>query len=484
VIDFLWIFARRFVFFSRAPILSRGDIPTLLFCTLLAAPALADEKPVLSPDQPTPLVTQSHVSATIEFALPALAAAITRDVPVRLAMFDERIACVHRRVFIFRVNANCDIWGYLERTGPVSLYGSGDRVIGAAPIYGTGAGQGANRFTARIHGEAEARATVEAEARPELRRDWSLDLNISDGFHWDEPPILHVLGRDIPLARYVEPRIQAQLVRVRAQALAAARALDLRGKAEAAWKRAFDPIKLSDDPEVWLQTTPQSAAFAGVRADSKVLRGTLEIDGTAATTVGEAPTPVAPTPLAPLGGEVSAPGTFDVILPVKIGYDTLSEKIKEIASASTQNADSSLRDVKIYPSNGKIIIGLRIAKSSDTAPDAGEWVYLSATPKIDSDKQTIELPDLAAVSNEASDFAKALGDADLVDRLRQARIIYREEYQKLIATANERLTRPLKDGYRMEGHLKSASLDKVLLLPDGFAIELRASGDLKILYGL
>jgi hypothetical protein len=33
-------------------------------------------------------------------------------------------------------------------------------------------GQGANRFT-RIYGEAEASATVEAEACPQLRRDWS-----------------------------------------------------------------------------------------------------------------------------------------------------------------------------------------------------------------------------------------------------------------------------------------------------------------------
>ncbi|MGH7736894.1 MAG: DUF4403 family protein, partial [Candidatus Tyrphobacter sp.] len=76
------------------------------------------------------------MSATIEFALPALAADIDREIPRRLATIDERINCVHRRVLGFRVNANCDIWGYVERTGPVSLYGRGDRIIGAVPIYG------------------------------------------------------------------------------------------------------------------------------------------------------------------------------------------------------------------------------------------------------------------------------------------------------------------------------------------------------------
>jgi hypothetical protein len=127
--------------------------------------AFATDKPLLNPDPPSPLTTTSRVSATIEFGLTALASAIERDIPRRLATIDEEVSCVHRRVLGFRVNANCDIYGYIERTGPVSLYGRGDRVIGAMPIYGAVEGQGANRFTARIHGETEARATVEKPAR-------------------------------------------------------------------------------------------------------------------------------------------------------------------------------------------------------------------------------------------------------------------------------------------------------------------------------
>jgi hypothetical protein len=249
--------------------------------------ALADEKPPLAPDTVAPFTTDSHLSATIEFGLPALASRVEEDIPRRLASIDERVSCVHRRVLMFRVNANCDIYGFVERSGPVSLYGRGDHVYGSVPIYGALEGQGANRFTARIHGETEASATIEAEARPQLNRDWSLDLNFSDGFHWSEPPVLHVLGRDIPLAKYAEPRIRAQLAHVRARAIAAARKLDLHDKAATAWRHAFEPVQLSDSPAIWLQLTPQSAAFAGVRADSKVLRGSLELTGSAATFVGQ-----------------------------------------------------------------------------------------------------------------------------------------------------------------------------------------------------
>src|ERR1700755_3291536 len=236
----------------------------------LCSTAFAAEKPPLAPDSVAPFSTDSRISATIEFGLGALASDIDENIPRRLATIDERVSCVHRRVLFWRINANCDIYGYIERSGGVSLYGRGDRVYGSVPIYGALEGQGANRFTSRIHGETEASATIEAGARPELARDWSLELNFSDGFRWSEPPVLHVLGRDIPLAKYAEPRIHAQLAHVRSRALAAARRLDLHEKAEKAWQHAFEPVQLSNDPQVWLQLTPQSAAFAGVRASSKV----------------------------------------------------------------------------------------------------------------------------------------------------------------------------------------------------------------------
>src|SRR5271154_2160179 len=88
-------------------ILPSGLASSLLLYALSATAAHAADKPTLSPDQPAPLVTPSRVSATIEFALPALAADIEREIPRRLATFDERISCVHRRVLFFHVNANC-----------------------------------------------------------------------------------------------------------------------------------------------------------------------------------------------------------------------------------------------------------------------------------------------------------------------------------------------------------------------------------------
>jgi hypothetical protein len=448
----------------------------------LCSTAFAAEKPPVAPDTVAPFTTDSRISATIEFGLPALAGDIERDFPRRLATIDERVSCVHRRVLFWRVNANCDIYGYVERSGPVSLYGRGDLVYGSVPIYGALEGQGANRFTARIHGETEASATIEAEARPELNRDWSLALNFSDGFRWSEPPVLHVMGREIPLSKYAEPRIRAQLGAVRERALAAARRLDLHDKAETAWRHAFEPVQLSDNPQVWLQLTPQSAAFAGVRAEGRVLRGSLELSGSAETMFGQQAPAITATALPALGRDVSAPGTFDVILPVRVGYDVLKDKITQAIGTLAPAAGLSVRDVEVYPSSGKLVIGLRVAKTSDSEPNAGRWTYLAGSLQVDADGHAIRLADLSAATNDEG-LASVIDP--IVSQLRdKTSVDYGVAYDNLLNAANSKLNRPLKDGYRMEGHLSSAKLEKLYLRADGVVIALRASGELKILYGM
>ena len=444
--------------------------------------ASAAENPPLVPDTMMPFSTDSRISASIEFDLRTLAADIERDIPRRLASVNEKISCVHKRVLFLRVNANCDVWGYVERSGSVSLYGRGDHIYGSVPIHGVIEGQGANRITSRIHGETEASATIEAEAHPRLGRDWSLDLNVGDGFRWSEPPVLHVMGREIPLAKYAEPRIQAQLRIVRSRARAAAGRLNLRDKAAVAWRHAFEPIQLSDQPAIWLQLAPQNAAFAGVRADAKVLRGSLELTGAATTVVGQPPSPVTATPLPPLGHDVDEPGTFDVILPVKIGYDTIRDRLKQAVAAMPAVQGVSVRDIDVYPSSGKLVLGLRIAKASETDPADGKWIYLTGGIQVDADGHAVRFSDLAVISDDdalaplIAPITAELGSKVSVD--------YGIAYENLLNAANSRLTRSLKDGFRMEGHLSSAQLEKIYLPADGIVIALRASGTLKILYGM
>lgn len=438
----------------------------------VASSAYAVDKPPLAPDALTPMTAPSRIAATIEFSLPALAAEVEREIPRRLATIDERVNCVHRRVLFFRVNANCDIWGHVDRAGAVILSGRGDRLYGAVPIYAVIEGQGANRFTSRIHGDTEARLTVDVAVRPKLNCDWSLALDVSDGFHWRERPFLHVLGREISLTRYAEPKIREQLAGVRVRVAEAARRLDLRAKAAHAWREACEPIQISED--AWLQFVPQSAAFAGVHANNQIVWGVLEYAGVAQTFIGGQLPEAKPTQLPPLGTDVGAPGSFDMLLPIHIGYETIKARISDVLKA-----ESAVREVQVYPSSGKLVVGLRIS----TDGGDGQWHYVSGAVETDDNAFSARLANLQELATAGAAAEPAL--APLIAQLKgKITFDYKSDYQKLLATVNEKLSRPLKDGFRMIGHVAAARFDRLYLPADGLVITLHATGELKILYGM
>src|SRR5262249_37075735 len=154
--------------------------------------------------------------------------------------------------------------------------------------------QGVGRFTSRLHGTAEGQMTVFASARPRLRPDWSLSLDMSEGFRWTEPPTLTILGFRINLDRYIEPRIRSQLAAIRNDFERKARDLDIRGKAAFAWLQAFQPVKIVDAPAIWLQATPQNVAFSGLHIRNSLLEGSLDMTGTVETIIGDQPPSVQP----------------------------------------------------------------------------------------------------------------------------------------------------------------------------------------------
>ncbi len=172
---------------------ARAETPSvrrLLMIGLLSASAIsvstsafAIEKPPLAADNAPPTVAPSTISATVQFSLSALDRALERKVPRRLATIDdEGRSCWHRRILGRMVNIDCEYSGYVERTGPISLRSEDGRLNAAMPLFGTVSGQGIGRFARLLHGTGEGQLMVYATARPRLRPDWSVSLDMSEGF--------------------------------------------------------------------------------------------------------------------------------------------------------------------------------------------------------------------------------------------------------------------------------------------------------------
>ena len=411
-----------------------------IVATTMVNPAFALVKPPLSPDQDTPLIVQSKVSAVLRFSARALAEELDREVPRRLASFDDReTTCGHRRGFFRReVDIQCVVTGYIERTSPVYLRAQGNRIEAEVKLDGSVYGQGARGLGRLIHGVAQGAMDVFVDASPRLNTNWNFDLNIAQSYRWTEPPMLRIFGRDIPIARYVEPQIQMQSRRVEGEVAAKMRAIDVRAKAEAAWRRAFTPVQIADS--IWLRMTPQSVAFAGLRTTSDVLEGAVEFSGPVETDFGASAPAVTPTPLPRLGSDVSNPGHFEFLVPLKLSYQVLREAVQPIAA---QAFNATVKNVDVYPSNGKLVVGLQF----DTPPAGIEatsdgWIYLTAQLRPDPAGSSLVV-DGAQIVSDVSDGSR-INVSKVVDALRQKVLAdYKPQYDAVLQQANAKLTRDL-----------------------------------------
>jgi hypothetical protein len=445
----------------------------------MAAPAFAAEKPPLAPDQDTPLVIQSKVSAVLSFSAHALAEELDRQVPRQVASFDEQLAtCGHRRGFFRRqVNIQCVVTGYIVRTAPVYLRAQGDRIEAQVKLAGSVHAQGARGLLRLLHGVAQGAMDVFVDASPRLTRDWTVDLNMAQSYRWTAPPTLHIFGRDIPIARYVEPQIRAQSRRVEGIVAAKLRAIDVRRKAEAAWRQAFAPVQIADS--TWLRMTPQSVAFAGLRTTSDVLEGAIEFSGPVETDFGATAPTVHPTSLPSPGPVVTDPGHFEFLVPQMLSYQVLREAIQPVAA---QVFNTAVKDVDVYPSNGRLVVGLQFdhpPSGVDVTPDG--WVYMTAQLKPDAAGGALALDGAQLVSSMPNgstlDISKILGAA------RQKILAdYKPQYDAVLQQANAKLTRDLGNGFRSRGDFTSANVEKVVLLKASIEIVVRAAGTLRVIY--
>jgi hypothetical protein len=442
-------------------------------------PAFAAEKPPLAPDQNTPLVVQSRVSAVLSFSAHALAEELDREVPKRMASFDDQLTtCGHRRGFFRRqVDIQCFVTGYIERTGPVYLRAEGNRLTAEIKLEGSVYGQGARGLARLVHGVAQGAMNVFVEAKPRLTRDWTVELNMAQSYRWTEPPMLRIFGRDIPIAQRVEPQIRAQSRRVEGEVAAKMRAIDVRRKAETAWRHAFTPVQIADN--VWLRMTPQSVAFAGLHSTTDALEGAIEFSGPVETDFGGTAPVVNPTPLPQLGSDVADPGHFEFLVPLTRSYQILREVIQPAAS---QAFNATVKDVDVYPSSGKLVIGLQF----DTPPagvDATSdgWVYMTAQLKPDAAGNALVLDGAQLVAGTPN--ATTLDISKIFEVARQKVLAdYKPQYDAVLRQANAKLTRDLGNGFRSHGSFTSASVDRVALLKDGIEVVVRAAGTLRVVY--
>src|SRR5258707_1052628 len=85
------------------------------------------------------------------------------------------------------------------------------------------------------------------------RRIYSLDPS----YTWTTPPHFRILGIEVTIADKVDPPLRQAMDQVKSTLLQRAQDLQLRKSAEDLWMKAFDPVSVSSNPDVWVRFTPK-----------------------------------------------------------------------------------------------------------------------------------------------------------------------------------------------------------------------------------
>jgi hypothetical protein len=172
---------------------------------------------------------------------------------------------------------------------------------------------------------------------------------------------------------------------------------------------------------------------------------------------------------------VTDPGHFEFMIPVTLSYQVLREVIQPVAS---QTFNTAVKDVDVYPSSGKLVIGLQFDSPPagiGATPDG--WTYLTA--QIMGTGLMLDGAPIGSDNPQGS----GIDTSKIVDAIRQKVIAdYKPQYDAVLQQANAKLTRDLGNGFKSEGSFTSANIEKVVLLKDNIEIIARATGTLRIAY--
>ena len=444
----------------------------------------------------------STIAVPVKIDLASLSERINADVPQVLHRVDQDVdnVCLPRpKIFGTergpRVCAKGHIEGPIERNGPITVGGSGGTIMLGVPIKFSIQGRGRGEIAKHIHETAEGAATVFIRLTPAIDEDWTPRVAISTEFQWDNPAHIKILGITIPIRRHVDPKIEAQLEKLKAKAEAwLAENAKLRPTAEKAWQDLHRPIAINKTQPTWIVARPRAAYFAGFAVEGGAMTATFALDGEVQAIVAAAAPAPTPSALPKLAAVPAKAPAFEVDIPVFVEYSAASEFLTRVLSGKTydlsgfeRGATLTIRAAEVYPSEGKLVVRVRFAADLPSRRlGVNGDLFLIGQPRVDFAAKTVGLREW--------DFWQS-SDAPGVDALvRSIREIIRpalqdklawsfaKAYDGVFAQAQQALNARRSEGVDLQGTIADVSIGGVQLLDRHIALIVSARGSVTLTY--
>jgi hypothetical protein len=241
--------------------------------------------------------------------------------------------------------------------------------------------------------DAEASIALTFRSRVFIKNDWKVvTMTESQGYEWLSNPVIKVRFLTIPVKPLADMLLSNQLKNISTMIDREINTVfNVKKMLQPLWSQLQDPIKLSDDPRVWLRLTPQAVYMTQLEGREGVIMSSVGIKSVAETFFADQPACVKRDSLPDFVIPGRIDSSFVLNLYSEMNYDAASSFLRGYLlgrNFSFGRKEVVVQDVSITGMKGYALVSL------DFVGSYRGKVYVFGKPVFDTATATVSIEDL------------------------------------------------------------------------------------------
>lgn len=409
----------------------------IVLITFLSLTACNDElfkKPEIGgTDVDTFEPVSSKVGAKISIPLADLQLLVNSKVPKSFNQSGNgEDAC--KRILGQKVCAGTKYKYTVERSGDISLAQGGKNTLVSTldmSIKGKGGFRGDGAKLLKLDWKNfDAKIRIKASFTPSISDKWCPQLDVNLSYKWLKKPRVEIVdGIYINVQDQVESKIDSELPGLISGAKSAINCEEFKKQLASVYGKISFPLDF-DNKNLFVNLNPQAFGFSGVNVSAKDLSTAALL--TVETEVSSTSIESKLLPLPPLQNIPNEAPILLLSLPFKPSYELITNVLLKELKGKSYTKDSEMgtvevhvRGVEVYPSNGKVVVGLNVEADLPTSFfDVKGDVFLLAIPIVEGNLIRLEQVEFAQKVDNDFWNATALVFEDLIkEKISEAGVI-------------------------------------------------------------
>ncbi len=338
-----------------------------------------------------------------------------------------------------------------------------------------------------IHENKETECAIELSFKTKIGIDstWKVLTNTTlENYRWLTAPTLKVGSIEVPLSFLGDFLLKNQQEMLTGQLDEQIRkSLPLKSILTTVWSQLQEPMRVSDNPTVWLLIQPIAPYMTPLDGKKDFIHSSIGITAYLQTYIGIAPPP-SKSALPFLKTAKIPQNQCHLALTTYISYETATEMTKQALVGQKFQFDEgkkevTIRDISLYPNNDKIVIKTTLEGSlNGTVYLKGLPVYDSVSKEVKLMKTAFDLDTRNKLHKTANWLLHGVLEKKLEPYLKYSLASQLTETEELVRKSLHK--QQISPGIWLDGHLTQLQPKHIVLSPQGIKTIVRASGDVML----